>query len=73
MSKKPSLESKELELMGLRKNEEEYYIFISIKSDFKRMKKTKERRRKKRKMKGNGMLWFMTVVINDHNQCAKNQ
>ena len=39
MSKKTPLESKELELMGLRKNEEEYSVFLSIKSEFKRMKK----------------------------------
>ena len=71
MSKKTPLESKELELMGLRKNEEEYYVFLSIKSKFKRMKKQKKE--EKKKVKGNGVLWFMTMVINDHGQCTKNQ
>ena len=48
MSKNTPLESKELELMGLRKNEEEYYVFISIKSKFKRMKKQKKEEKKEK-------------------------
>ena len=57
MSKKIPLESKELELMGLRKNEEDYYVFLSIKSEFKNMKKQKKEEKKKNERKWGALVY----------------
>ena len=57
MSKKIPLESKELELMGLRKNEEDYYVFLSIKSEFQNMKKQKKEEKKKNERKWGALVY----------------